>query len=386
MAESRPPGPALRYDPAAMPRAKRPKLLMMSTLPPSTGGIPTWTVGLRNSELAEHFELRIVDSAPTNFEAVSGESRFRGDRAVDAIRTLSRWIYQLVTFRPDVVHVNTPYYWAFLRDGLAIWLASLAGAKTALHPRGGDFPDFVEGAPRWLRFFIDATVRRATRCIALTRPNEALFREITDEDRIRYVPNFIKLQDLGEIPDRSQRREGRVKILFVGWMLEAKGVRELLAAARALPQADFTLIGAEDPDFVAEITPELEALAGHVKRLPPRPRADVLELYHEADVFVLPTWREGFPNVVLEAMGAGLPVVSTPVGAIPDAVREGEDGFLVPVEDAAALTEALRRLVEDRDLRLRMGASGRARAVEVFSMEAVIEQLEAVYGEMMESA
>lgn len=370
--QMRPPGPA------------RPKLLMMSALPPPTGGIPTWTLGLMKGELAERFELRVVNSSPSRWRAVSGESGFRPDRALDAIRTLARWIVALARFRPDVVHVNTPYYWAFLRDGLAVWLASFFGARTVLHPRGGDFPDFVEGAPGWLRFFIDATLRRADLCIALTRPNETLLESIVGRERVTYVPNFVELRDLGEPPDRS-RRDGPVNVLFVGWMIEAKGVRELLAAARELPQARFTLIGAEDPGFLAEIAPQLEAMAGRVTRLPPRPREDVIALYAQADVFVLPTWREGFPNVVLEAMGAGLPVVATPVGAIPDALRDGEDGFLVPVQDPGALTRALRTLIEDRDLRLRMGASGHARAVEHFSIEAVTDRLERVYRGLLEA-
>jgi glycosyltransferase involved in cell wall biosynthesis len=82
-------------------------------------------------------------------------------------------------------------------------------------------------------------------------------------------------------------------------------------------------------------------------------------------------------------MAAGLPVVATPVGAIPDAVRDGEEGLLVPVRDPAALTAALRRLIEDRELRLAMGARARARAESVFSMEAVTAQLESLYRSLL---
>ncbi|NNL64611.1 MAG: glycosyltransferase family 4 protein, partial [Myxococcales bacterium] len=291
--------------------ADRPKLLLASALPPPTGGIPTWTLALMNSAFATRFELRVVNTSPSRWQAVSGDSHFRLDRATDALRTLSRWLLELIRFRPDLAHVNTPYYWAFLRDGLAIWLASFFGARTVLHPRGGDFPEFVAGAPGWLRRFIDATLRRADLCIALTRANEDLLESVVGREHVRYVPNFVDLADFGDPPDRSLRGDGPVNVLFVGWMLEAKGVRELLEAARALPNARFTLIGAEDPDFLAEVHDDLAGL-DHVTRLSPRPREEILSLYAEADVFVLPTWREGFPNVVLEAMAAGLPVVATP--------------------------------------------------------------------------
>jgi glycosyltransferase involved in cell wall biosynthesis len=376
-------------DPAGTPTpgGRRPRLLLLSALPPPTGGIPTWTLALLESDLARRFEVRVVNSSPSRADAVSGESRFRFDRALDALRTLSRWVLELVRFRPDVAHVNTPYYWAFLRDGAALWLASLAGAKTAIHPRGGDFPEFVAGARGALRRFVDATLRRADACIALTRDNQRLMGEIAGEARVRYVPNFVALGDLGPVPDRGARDPSApVRVLFVGWMLEAKGVRELLHAARALPEARFVLIGAEDPDFLASVRDDLDALADRVLRIPPRPREEVLGLYGEADVFVLPTWREGFPNVVLEAMAAGLPVVATPVGAIPEAVRDGEEGFLVPVRDEAALTAALRRLVDDRELRLAMGRRARERAERVFSIEAVTGQLDALYRELMGSS
>jgi glycosyltransferase involved in cell wall biosynthesis len=366
-----------REERPARPGA-RPRLLLLSALPPPTGGIPTWTLALLRSPLARRFELHVVSTSPTRSDAVSGDSSFRLDRARDALRTLARWLRELARFRPDVVHVNTPYYWAFLRDGLALWAASLAGARTLMHPRGGDFPEFVAKAQGPWRRFIHATLRRADLCIALTRPNQRLLEEIVGPERVRWVPNFVELSDLGPVPDRT-RRTGPVNVLFVGWMLEAKGVRELIEAARALPAARFTLIGAEDPQFLASVRGELEALGERVRRLPPRPREEVMALYAEADVFVLPTWREGFPNVVLEAMAAGLPVVATPVGAIPDAVRDGEEGLLVPVRDPAALTAALRRLIEDRELRLAMGARARARAESVFSMEAVTAQLEALY-------
>jgi glycosyltransferase involved in cell wall biosynthesis len=130
-------------------------------------------------------------------------------------------------------------------------------------------------------------------------------------------------------------------VLFVGWILEAKGVRELLQAARALPEARFTLVGPPEPSFVATIEDELRALGDRVRVLPALPREEIFRLYREADVFVLPTWREGFPNVVLEAMASGALVVAAPVGEVPSLVEEGETGLLFRPGDAADLARAL---------------------------------------------
>jgi glycosyltransferase involved in cell wall biosynthesis len=194
----------------------------------------------------------------------------------------------------------------------------------------------------------------------------------------------VHLEAFGAAPDRSDRAGKPVHVLFVGWMIEAKGVRELLAAAANLPDARFTLVGPPEPSFTVTVEDELARLRDHVRVLPVQPRDEVYRLYREADVFVLPTWREGFPNVVIEAMAAGLPVVSTPVGAIPEAVEDGRSGLLVPVRDAAALEAALRRLIDDAQLRVAMGRRGRERVESTFSFEAVVARLAAIYRELVQ--
>ncbi|RIL04485.1 MAG: hypothetical protein DCC71_13930 [Proteobacteria bacterium] len=355
----------------------RRKLLFVSPLPPPTGGISNWMVAVRESALRERWEIRVVNSSPSAAD-VTGTSRLRWGRVADALRILAQVIAELVRFRPALVHVNTSYFWAFLRDGLALRCARLAGARTLLHLRGGDFPEWVEGAPAGWRAFIRATLRKTDRVIALTAHTQRWLAGEVGPERVRYLPNFVRLAAQGAPPDRSAR-SGPVHVLFVGWMLEAKGVRELLAAARNLPEARFTLVGPEEPSFTATIAGTLRALGERVRVLPAQPREEIFRLYREADVFVLPTWREGFPNVVIEAMAAALPVVATPVGAIPEAIEDGKSGLLVPVRDAAALEAALRRLIDDAPLRRALGAAARERVEAVFSFDAVVAQLGAIY-------
>jgi glycosyltransferase involved in cell wall biosynthesis len=356
----------------------------MSPLPPPTGGISTWTLAVLASELREHWELRVVDTSPSQKERVHGESRLRADRIVDALRILAKLIVELVRFRPDVIHINTPLYWAFLRDGTALWLASLFGARTVIHPHRGDLPEFVGRARQPLRRFIDATLRHADCCIALSDDNRRLLEESVGPNKVRFVPNFVSLEDLAQPPDRSERTSGLVEVLFVGWILESKGVRELLAAAKNLPSARFTLVGPPQPDFVETVRRDLDALGDRVRLLSPRPREEILELYRGADVFTLPSHTEGFPMVILEAMAAALPVVATSVGAIPHILEDGEQGLLIPQGDAEALETALRRLVESPQLRRNLGQQARQRVEAAFTPEAVIRQLDGIYRALLE--
>ena len=365
---------------------RRPRLLFVSPLPPPTGGISNWMVAVRDSALQEAFEIRVVNSSPSAVD-VTGTSRLRFGRVADALRILWQVVVELIRFRPDLVHVNTSYFWAFLRDGAAIRMARLAGARTLLHLRGGDFPEWAERSGAFVRSFILATLRRTDCVIALTAHTQRwLAADEVEPERVRYLPNFVRLDAIGAPPDRSGRAGKPVEVLFVGWMIEAKGVRELLQAARALPDAHFTLIGPPEPSFTATIEAELAAVGDRLRVLPVQSRGEVFAHYRDADVFVLPTWREGFPNVVIEAMAMGLPVVATPVGAIAEIFEDGRSGLLVPVRDAAALEAALRRLIESPALRLEMGRCARERVDALFSFDAVIAQLVAIYRDTLAEA
>jgi glycosyltransferase involved in cell wall biosynthesis len=112
-------------------------------------------------------------------------------------------------------------------------------------------------------------------------------------------------------------------------------------------------------------------------------RSDVPDLLGAADVFALPSRNEGLPLSVLEAMAEGLPVVATPVGGVPELVRDGTDGLLVPVEDDAALATAIARLADDAGLRAAMGAAGRDRARGEFSFDRMTERYERLYGSLL---
>lgn len=151
---------------------------------------------------------------------------------------------------------------------------------------------------------------------------------------------------------------GPVKILFVGGNLERKGGLLLVEAFRAL--RDY---GVELHLVTKDTLPPEPGLFIYNTMSPNSP--ELKRLYHASDIFCLPTYGDCLPMVLSEAGAAGLPTVSTCLAGIPEIVHEGETGFLVPTGNVAALTEALRRLVTNADLRLRMGE----RAITVVSRD-----------------
>jgi len=111
-------------------------------------------------------------------------------------------------------------------------------------------------------------------------------------------------------------------------------------------------------------------------------RHDMPVLLRAADIGVLSSKEEGFPNAIIEYMAAGLPVVTTAAGGAVEAVVDSETGFIVPIDDAAALGEKLAGLATDCAMRLRMGQAGQARAAELFSLRACVDSYIALYEEL----
>ena len=143
------------------------RILVVGPLPPPSGGIGTWVDALRASTLAERHSLRVLDTAPKGEAGVEPTSRFRLGRALSSFGRLAALRRELRAFRPEIVHVHTSYYWALVRDGLAVWLAHRAGARTILHLHGGDFPAFHAACPGVLRPLVGAVLGRCDVVIAL---------------------------------------------------------------------------------------------------------------------------------------------------------------------------------------------------------------------------
>ncbi len=167
--------------------------------------------------------------------------------------------------------------------------------------------------------------------------------------------------------------------LFVGSGFERKGVPALLSAMRAMPKAAHLLIVGRDKKLGSLQREGQKVAAGRVHFTGPQP--DPKPFYGAADAFVLPTLYDPFPNVALEAMAAGLPVVTSHKSGAAELVKEGENGFVCDALDHERLVAAMRCLCAT-DAARRMGEAAR-RAVEPLTLDAMGEKLVALYGELL---
>lgn len=200
--------------------------------------------------------------------------------------------------------------------------------------------------------------------------------------RTRFDPSGLPEGARERIRARYGIPQDAVVIGFVGRLVGDKGVRELAQAWRevreAHPNTWLLIVG----DFE-----ERDALPAHARAaLEDDPRValagwqpDTASFYAAMDLVTLPTYREGFPNVPLEAAAMELPVIATRVPGCVDAVADGITGALVPARDARALARALTKYVEDPALRARQGVAGRARAIDEFAPERIFGEIHDLY-------
>ncbi len=179
-----------------------------------------------------------------------------------------------------------------------------------------------------------------------------------------------------------------VVVGLVGRMVAEKGYREVFAAATMLrrrhPEIRFLVVGPADPDKADAITHEELEDAGRSGGIAfTGSRADVDGLYTAMDLYVLASWREGFPRSAMEAAAMGLPIVTTDIRGCRQVVRDGENGLLVPVRDPVALAEAIRLLATDPARRAGMAEAARVRARRDFDQQRVIDITLATYERLL---
>lgn len=286
----------------------------------------------------------------------------------------------LLARRPALVHIHLSSRASFWRKLLFAWPAWARGVPYVIHLHGSEFATFYEqecSAPakaivRWMFDHAEAV-------LTLSRNWQSWVRGISRNHRVLLLFNPALVRaDAGA----SRASAAVPSILFLGRLGKRKGVYELLEAATRLRARGLEFVlrlgGDGEVERVRQLAAE-KGLGDSVQLLGWVGGEAKDAALDSAHIYVLPSFHEGLPMSILEAMASGLPIVSTHVGGIPDAVRDGVDGFLVDAGDVDALADRLQQLIASDALRRSQGRSARDRVVATFSADAVIPALEELY-------
>ena len=359
----------------------RPTVLILGPHREAVSGVSTHVNMLMGSALARDYDL-------VHFQ-VGSEGRREGP-----LKRLARFFFSpfqlaftILSRRASVVHLNPSLHArAYWRDLTYLLVAKLCGARVVYQVHGGALtPDFL-GPGRLARSFLRRTMRLPDTVVVLASKQLKAYREFVPEQRVLLLPNGIDCTPYLEAARTPRGPSEPLQLAYIGRLAREKGIYEMLQGLR-LAKAHGTAARL----VVAGNGPELASLRRYAEELRltaavtftgPIFGEDKVRLLAASDAFLLPSYSEGLPYALLESMAAGTPVITTPVGAIPDVVKEREHGLFVPVRNAEAIARAIAALDADRPALCAMGEACRARAVAGYSLDKLAIGFSRLYSEL----
>jgi glycosyltransferase involved in cell wall biosynthesis len=321
----------------------------------------------------------------TDLEVLHVDSKFAGsldDIGKFSLRKLLRlplYLWQMLrhTLRGGVdIAVLTPtfHFRPLLKDAIIVWWSTLILRRRTAAWFHMDYQALgYEKLGRLSRWLVRTTLRRCRYYIICAERLRVFMPDWMPAEKTVLLPNGIP----APLPPRSRPSDGIVRVLYLSNLEEAKGWQDLLTVARRIchthPQVEFIFHGR--PAFGLtedEVRSRIAADdgGGRIRYLGPVFGEAKWQALADADVFAFPSWHEAFPLSVLEALSAGLPVVATEVGGVPDALTHGKGGCIVPPRDPAGMQAALEALLADAPLRARMGEWNRRRYEQNYTVAA----------------
>lgn len=353
--------------------APRRCIVMLATSARTMGGISAVINSYRSAGLFERWPIVHVE---THCDGSTWE------KALMALRAQWQFWKLLITRRIAVVHIHGASDASFWRKSSFAVVALIAGVPLIYHLHGGGFMHFYarrRGAVRrWLiRFIFD----RASAVVVLSDEWRRRIQGLTRNRSIHVVANPI---DPALLQYERLAAPSRT-VLFVGRLVEQKGVLDLVEAFAAFHRehSDWRLQFAGQGDIEAIRTRARElGVEDHIDFLGWVTGAEKLKYLAHAGIFVLPSWVEGLPMSILEAMAMGLPIVATRVGAVPEVIEQDVSGKLVEPRTPTALADALVDLARDEKKRHALGARAQAAVTAQFGPGEVLPRVEAIYANL----
>lgn len=367
----------------------RPRILVIGPTPPPYNGMSVSTENLLKSGLRERFDLILLDTADRR--GLTNVGKFDLENVLVALRLGLKFLWLIGTKRPDVVYVPIAQNrLGYLRDCLLLVPCRLLRRRVVVHLHGSDFRRFCEQSPGWFRWLVRWTLRDVRKAIVLGQQLRGMFDGLVPEQRVSVIANGIpRLTVDPDCRPRADTDSGRRQVLYLGTVMQAKGfmdiVRSLPLVLRDVPTTHYVIAGEHcDPEEIREAVAFIQGneLQNAVTMAGVVAGQEKMRVLLESDVFAFPPVApEGQPLVILEAMAAGLPIITTDQGAIRETVLDGVNGFIVPKGNPQAIAEKIVLLLKDERLRRRMGQASRERFLEHYTLERWGEDMCRVFDE-----
>lgn len=346
------------------------KVLLVSAIAPPAGGIATWTEQYRNCFRATRNSLTIVNTALIGKRKVQiNDNRNIYDEIVRTMKIIKDMSTKLKITGPDVVHINSSCSkLGIIRDYVCVLRAYLCNVPVIFHCHC-NIEDQIKG--RYALHIFKKVTKMSSRILVLNSKSYEFVRKITN-CKVQIIPNFIAKEMLAEKVSIKQEIE---EIIYVGHVQASKGCKEIYEAAQKFPNIRYTLIGPVSKEIREMECPENVALLGAQEH------SKIKEYLTKADLFLFPSYTEGFSLSLVEAMAAGLPVIASNVGANKDMI-EDKGGVIIPVKDSEAIEEAIKKM-RNSEIRKQYAEWNLKKVKGNYIDESVLSRLFSIYREVL---
>ncbi|WP_242826141.1 glycosyltransferase family 4 protein [Butyrivibrio sp. VCB2006] len=344
------------------------------------GGIAAVTNGYYDSKIETDYDIRYVESYcdTSKFKMVM--------KALGAYREFGR---VLRDFKPELIHIHSSFGGSFYRMQPFIYMAGKRGIPILDHCHGADFETFYVRASDKKKARIGEVFGKFSKVIVLSEEWKERLQAFLPDDKLVVINNYCKPRPKEEVQSLLGTRFEKQQILFLGELGQRKGGYDFAGIVenvdKRYPGARFVFAGSgskEDEDRIKKALSEKGLMEKCL--FPGWVRGEQKDkLLMESSLFMLPSYQEGLPMAILDAMAYGLPVVSTEVGGIPQLIENGKSGFLAKPGDCKAIADGICRILDKRDDYGAMSNESYRIARDEFGFDAHLSKLEAVYEEIL---
>lgn len=372
-----------------------PSVLFILTFPPPAHGSSFMNQILWNSEIQKKFRCFLLDISDHRDLVNVGQMDWQN--IFLAIKGAFGLIKILRQRKPHLVYLPiSQNFLAFCRDGLYIHLAFRLAPrsrrpKIVIHLHGSRFRHFYEKAPWWFQLFIRSTLRKVDSAIVLSPNFKCIFSPWIK--KIYVVPNGLDLiasksleEKINSLHIETQAESKIPVITFLSNLLVAKGILDFFEAIPLVkaqhPEVRFKIAGeiwsskkqGIEKTFIEKKLASISSLPG-VEYLGPVRGEGKIKLLEATDIFVLPSYDEGQPLSLIEAMAAACAIIATSVGAIPDTIKDGEEGLIIPPGNPQLLADKINLLLSDALLRKKLARQARLSYEKNYTKEGFIAKM-----------
>jgi len=304
-----------------------------------------------------------------------------GAKLRKALSAYFQMVFLILRGKVSFMHVHTAMRGSFWRKTFFIATARIMGVPSILHLHGSEMKTFYQALPKFGKKMVKWSLENADVVVVLSESWEKFILNAAEKANVVIINNYVTLPTVVT----EKKSEESFNVLFLGILGERKGVFDLLQAwpqvLKNRPTAKLLVGGNGEIEKSKQLAARL-GISHSVEFLGWVNEVEKQSLLEYAHVFVLPSYNEGLPMSVLEAMSYQVPVVTSAVGGIPELIKSGENGLLVEPGDQSALSSALIKLGLDVKYRNIIAKAGRKRVKESFSDQTVIPKLEHIYAKI----